>query len=79
MNTASTWSALLLLAVSVAAQEDQGSGTNKVLCRAVCDAQDLGKLTPLEAVVRLAGSNESVARTVAAIVRHQWAELPQEL
>lgn len=80
MNMAITWSALLLLGVSVAAQEDRGGyGTNEVLCRAVCDAQDLGKLTPRDAVVHLAGGNESVARTVAAIIRHQWAELPQDL
>lgn len=79
MNTVCA-SALFWLASSsfVAAQDLQESQDSGALCRAVCKAQDLGKLTPLDAVAKLGGTNESVASTVASIVRHQWLELPQE-
>ncbi|MFT4511942.1 MAG: hypothetical protein ACI91B_000625 [Planctomycetota bacterium] len=79
MKTTNTLAALLLLVLPVVGQDEpEEQPDNDALCRAICRAQDLGKLTPLEAVAKLAGSNESVARTVAAIVRHQWAELSQD-
>ena len=73
-------SALLFLASGsfVFAQDIDESQTTKALCLAVCEAQDLGKLTSRDAVIKLGGGNESVARTVASIVRHQWATLPQD-
>ena len=63
---------------NAALQDNAAPQDNAALCRAVCQAQDQGKLTWLDAVAKLAGSNESVARTVASIVRHQWQVLPEE-
>lgn len=75
------WTLLLAAAVSaqqVEVEQPEDAPDNDALCRAICERQDQGKLTPAYAVERLAAANEPVARTVAAIVRHEWEELPQE-
>jgi hypothetical protein len=68
--------ALLALADVAAAQRDEDSDAR---CRELAASQDAGTLTVDGAVAALAAADEALARTAAAIVRHEWAELPPEL
>jgi hypothetical protein len=66
------------LAGSLRAQQDDDYDA-AAACRALSQQADRGELT-LPIVLRvLGGKRESEARTVAAIVRHEWAELPDAL
>jgi len=58
------------------AQQDEASLQR---CRAIAAAQDAGRLDVAAVVAALGDPDDDVARTAAAIVRHEWAELPPAL
>ena len=66
---------LLMLSSLLAAQADEGYD-QQAACEALCRKADAGGLTVPLALQVLGGPREAEARTVAAIVRHEWAELP---
>lgn len=68
---------LALLAPCAAQQIDDEAVAAR--CRELAAAQDAGTLTVAAVLAALAGDSEPVARTAAAIVRHEWAELPPAL
>ena len=57
-------------------QAPQGAQTRS---RDLCERQDRGELSVADVVAALGAESEVVASTAAAIVRHEWAELPREL
>lgn len=68
-----------LMTFAVAQEASVDELTSEQRCQALCDAQDRGGLTVVQAFSALAGNDEAVARTAAAIVRHEWVALPDEL
>ena len=68
--------AIVALLAPAAAQQDE---TSSQRCRALAAAQDAGTFDVAAAVAALADPDEAVARTAAAIVRHEWRELPDAL
>jgi len=77
VNKAAVASTLLLAVAAVA--QDPDAPDRDVRCRALALAQDRGELTIGMVVEALADDDEEVARTAAAIVRHEWLELPPAL
>ena len=70
----------LWFAAAVLAQQpgaDVAEPDSDLLCQQLCEAQARGAFQIADAIDRLAGRNEAVARTAAAIVRHLWVELPE--
>ena len=66
---------LLTLSSLLSAQAGEGYD-QQAACEALCRKADAGGLTVPLALEVLGGRREAEARTVAAIVRHEWAELP---
>lgn len=61
------------------AQEVGGSGDAYDACLALGRKADAGELTVALALEVLGGDREAAARTVSAILRHEWQELPDKL
>lgn len=69
---------LAFAAAALPAQEPE-VGDPAARCRALAAAQDAGALTVDAVVAAMADRDPEVARTAAAIVRHEWLELPPAL
>ena len=69
-----------LLARSAAASPAAGQAPQGLAAssRTLCGAQDEGELRVSDVVEALAGEDAFVASTAAAIVRHEWRDLPGE-
>lgn len=65
----------VVVAVAAAQQDDASA----LRCRELAAAQDAGAFPIAAAVAALADPDEAIARTAAAIVRHEWVELPEAL
>lgn len=74
---------MTMLASLLAAQQDaarEGDGYDAhAACMELSQLADRGELTLPKVLQVLGGKRESEARTVAAIVRHEWTELPDAL
>lgn len=75
MNGRLAFAAALCLAGLAVGQHDDDDGP----CRDLARAQDEGRFDVAAAVQALAAKDDELARTAAAIVRHEWLELPPEL
>ncbi|MFY9342180.1 MAG: hypothetical protein WAT39_06815, partial [Planctomycetota bacterium] len=67
------------LSAALAIAQEPGDEVSLAACRALAAAQDRAALTVEAVVAALGGADEPVARTAAAIVRHEWAELTPAL
>ncbi|MEC8253256.1 MAG: hypothetical protein VX044_08595 [Planctomycetota bacterium] len=70
--------ALVLTQLAVTAQADAGYDPS-VACAEISTRADRGELTVPVALRVLGSDREAEARTVAAIIRHEWARLPDAL
>ena len=77
MNGLPWLSTVLCMALATAQSERAEESTRR--CRALAAAQDAGQLSVEAAVAALADADEAVARTAAAIVRHEWQTLSVDL
>ena len=64
---------------ALASAQDAVAYDEEAACAALCRQADAGELSAALALRVLGGAREAEARTVAAIVRHEWHELPDEL
>ncbi|MCB9877572.1 MAG: hypothetical protein H6835_08235 [Planctomycetes bacterium] len=74
--------ALLLAALAgtlPAQSAGDGEDDAEARCLALCEAADEGRFDVEAALAALRSADERLAATAAAIVRHEWPELPREL
>jgi hypothetical protein len=79
-GAAASWFAVGLTAVAAAAQGERADAApTPALLSQLQDEGRLDVATALRAFATATGTDDDAARTVAAIVRHEWADVPSDL